>query len=219
MKNTLKISVLLFFVTIVMNAQGIEITPQYGYQINSKLNFNRGDIKVRGSGEFGITGSVNVGRGLAAEFSWLQQNSDLKVNHVEGPANNGDWGDISINHYQFGAVQHFGNDDNVRPFFGVSGGWSTFNPENNFYDNGDVDAPPYLNTTTTFTFGISGGVKYMFSNHVGIRLQGNLLLPVYGGVYYGYYPYQGYSNVVALLNFSGGLIFAFGDRDTTTTFD
>lgn len=216
MKRILTIGAILFSLTISMNAQGIEITPQFGYQINSKLNFNRGDIKIPGSSQFGITGSVNIGRGMAAEFSWAQQNSELNVSHVDGPVNNGNWGDLKINHYQFGAVQHFGNDEDLRPFFGVSGGWSTFNPENNNQDQ----SVPYLSSYSTFTFGLSGGIKYMFTNHIGLRVQSQLLLPIYGSTYYyGYPSYYGYSKVAAMLNFSGGLIFAFGDRDTTTTFD
>lgn len=216
MKNTLRISVLLFLVTFAMNAQGgFEITPQYGYQINSKLNFNTGDIKIPGSGQFGATIGYNISRGMAAEFSWTQQNSDIKVNALN-PPNNGNWGDITINHYQFGAVQHFGNDEDLRPFFGVSAGWSTFSPDNNFQD----EVGQYLSSTSTFTFGISGGIKYMFTNHIGLRVQSQLLLPVYyGGSYWGYYGYTSYSKVFAMLNFSGGLIFAFGDSDTTTTFN
>ena len=216
MKNTLRISVLLFLVTFAMNAQGgFEITPQYGYQINSKFKFNTGEIKIPASSQFGATVGYNIGRGMAAEFSWTQQNSELEVKAVGTPENGGKWGDVSINHYQFGAVQHFGNDEDLRPFFGVSFGWSTFSPDNNFRD----ESVPYLNSTSTFTFGISGGIKYMFTNHIGLRVQSQLLLPVYGGTYYGYPTYTGYSNVVAMLNFSGGLIFAFGDRDTTTTFN
>ncbi|MBV1887933.1 MAG: hypothetical protein KUG51_01455, partial [Urechidicola sp.] len=154
-------------------------------------------------------------RGIAVEFSWAQQNSELEVN-APNPDNGGDYGDVSINHYQIGGVQHFGNDKDLRPFLGMSGGWSTFNPENNNQDQ-DVD---YLNSYSTFTFGISGGIKYMFTNHIGLRVQSQLLLPIYGSSSYYYYPsYYGYSRVAAMLNFSGGLIFAFGDRDTTTTFN
>ena len=89
----------------------------------------------------------------------------------------------------------------------------TTNPNDN---NGGVSA--YLSSTSTFTFGLSAGIKYMFTSHIGLRVQSQLLMPVYYGGYYGY-GYGGYSKVVAMLNFSGGLIFAFGDRDTTTTFD
>ena len=217
MKNTLRISVILFLASITMNAQGFEITPQYGYQINSKLNFDGGDIKIPGSSLYGITGSYNLNNGMAFEFSWAQQKSDLKASSVVDLVNDGNWGDVKINHYQFGGIQHFGNDDDLRPFFGVSAGWSTFSPENN---NQGQDNLQYLSSTSTFTFGISGGIKYMFTNHIGLRIQSQLLLPIYGSTYYYGYPYYtGYSKVAALLNFSGGLIFAFGDRDTTTTFD
>ena len=112
-------------------------------------------------------------------------------------------------------MQHFGYDEDIRPFFGVSAGWSTFSPDNNNFNQG----VPALRDYSTFTFGLSGGIKYMFTNHIGLRVQSQLLLPVYGSSYYYGYTYYGYSKVAAMLNFSGGLIFAFGDRDTTTTFE
>jgi hypothetical protein len=211
MKKITSICVLFLLFAVTASAQ-FEITPQFGYQINSKINFDRGEMKMPGSGLYGITGSYNLGNEMAFEFSWVHQDSELDVRHVNSVPNGGNWGDVSVNHYQFGSVQHFGYDDDLRPFIGISIGWSTFSPENNNQGLGDVDAVPYLSSTSTFTFGISGGVKYMFTDNIGIRVQSQLLLPTYyGGSYYGWYGYTSYSKVFAMLNFSGGLIFAFGD--------
>lgn len=73
MKKILKISIVLFLITVTMNAQGFEITPQFGYQINSKLNYNGGYLKVPGSAMYGVTASVNLRNGMNAEFSWIHQ--------------------------------------------------------------------------------------------------------------------------------------------------
>ncbi len=209
MKRILNLSIVLFLITVTMNAQGFEITPQFGYQINSKLNYSGGYLKVPGSAMYGVTASVNLKNGMNAEFSWIHQGSDLLVSRLTFGEEN--WGGLNVNHYQFGAVQDFGSDEELKPFFGVSVGWSTFSPENNSQLS---TAPTYLSSTSTFTFGVSGGIKYMFTNHIGLRVQSQLLMPVYSSYYYGY-NYNGYSNVMAMLNFSGGLIFAFGDNKTT----
>ncbi|GAB1308006.1 hypothetical protein KH5_06890 [Urechidicola sp. KH5] len=212
MKKTLFIFFGALLFTIGFQAQSFEITPQFGYQINSKLNYNGGYVKLPGGEQYGVTGSFNTGNRINFEFSWTHQDSEIRIKDILfNPYEERNWGDVAINHYLFGAIQDFGNDDQVKPFFGVAIGWSTFNPENN------GAAEFNLSSYTTFTFALSGGVKYMFNDYLGFRLQSQLLLPVYGGgVYYGGpYGYAGYSKVAAMLNFSGGLIIAFGDNKTT----
>ena len=95
----------------------------------------------------------------------------------------------------------FGYSD-ARPFAGLSAGWSTWNPEDSLFDS-----------HTTFTLGITGGLKYFFSDRIGLRIQTQLLMPInYGGFYAG----GGGSGVavsgsILQLNFSGGLIIGLGD--------
>ena len=45
MKKYLTISLLFLITTFTINAQKIEITPQYGYQIGSKYSYYGGYIK------------------------------------------------------------------------------------------------------------------------------------------------------------------------------
>lgn len=184
-----------------MEAQKVEITPQYGYQVGAKYNYYGGYVKMKSSDQYGLTFGINATDDISVEFMWAQQNSVLTVKDAIYYPQETDLSDMVVNHYQIGAIHMFGYSD-ARPFAGLSAGWSTFNPEENRYDS-----------TTTFTLGLTGGLKYFFTKRVGLRLQGQLLMPVsWGGVYVG----GGGGGVTAggsvlQLNFSGGLIIGLGD--------
>lgn len=198
---------LLFVVCVTLGfafsvkAQKVEITPQYGYQVGAKYNYYGGYVKMKGSDQYGLTFGINATDDISVEFMWAQQNSVLTVKDAVFYPQETDLSDMVVNHYQIGAIHMFGYSD-ARPFAGLSAGWSTFNPEENRYDS-----------TTTFTLGLTGGLKYFFTKRVGLRLQGQLLMPIsWGGVYVG----GGGGGVTAggsilQLNFSGGLIIGLGD--------
>ena len=80
--------------------------------------------------------------------------------------------------------------------------------------NVDFDfVPRGLESQTRFAFSFKGGVNIMFSDRVGLNLQGNLYVPVvWGGLYIG----TGGAGVSAgsttiMGGFSGGLVFLLGD--------
>lgn len=179
-------------------SQKFEITPQYGYQVGSKWNYYGGYVKLKSSDQYGATLGLNLTDNLQVEFFWAQQNSTVAVKDVILYPKEQDITDARVDHFQFGVVHNFGYSQTL-PFVGMSAGWSTFNPDGRAF-----------NSNTSFTVGFTGGVKHFFTDHVGIRLQGQLLMPVqWGGVYIG----TGGSGVSAggtilQLNFSGGLILA-----------
>ena len=179
-------------------AQKFEITPQYGYQVGAKWNYYGGYVKLKSSDQYGLTANFSLSDNLQGEFFWAQQNSSVAVKDVIFYPKEEEVSDATVDHFQLGIIHMFGYSD-ARPFVGMSAGWSTFSP----------DEPEY-NTTTSFSFGFTGGLKYFFSDHVGIRLQGQLLVPVqWGGVYLGTGGGGVYTGGSILqLKFSGGLIVA-----------
>lgn len=179
-------------------AQKFEITPQYGYQVGAKWNYYGGYVKLKASDQYGVTANISLSDNLQGEFFWAQQNSTVSVKDVIFYPVEEEVTEATVDHFQLGILHTFGYSD-ALPFVGMSAGWSTFNP----------DEPEY-NSTTSFSFGFSGGLKYFFSDHVGIRLQGQLLVPVqWGGVYVGTGGGGVYTGGSILqLNFSGGLIIA-----------
>ncbi len=201
MKNLLVVIAMLLAMTSTVHAQKIEITPQYGYQIGAKYNYYGGYVKLKSSDQYGLTFGVNATDDITVEFMWAQQNTSISIQDFQFYPQETELSDVIVNHYQIGAMHMFGYSE-ARPFVGLSAGWSTFNPDLDLYDG-----------TTTFTLGISGGLKYFFTDRIGIRIQSQLLMPVgWGGVYIG----GGGGGVTAggsilQLNFSGGLIIGLGD--------
>jgi len=167
--------------------------------VGAKYSYHGGYIKMPDSDQFGLTVSMAISNEISAEFFWAQQNSTIRIKDFLIFPRETEITNIRVNHYQFGAIHKFGSGKAI-PFAGMSAGWSTFNPEDGF------------SSSTKFSFGATGGVKYFFSDRIGFRLQAQLLIPIdWGGVYFG----SGGAGVSAggslvLLNFSGGLIFAFG---------
>ena len=93
-------------------------------------------------------------------------------------------------------------DDQARPFLGLFAGWSTWNPEEVRYQS-----------ITTFTMGVTGGLKYFFTDRIGLRIQTQLLLPInWGGFYLGSGGSCLYaSGSILQFNITGGLINGLGD--------
>ena len=195
----LSIAFVLF--SLGLKAQKVEITPQYGYQFGAKYSYYGGYVKFQDSDQYGLTFGINAADDVTIEFMWAQQNSTVSVQDFLLYPRETDLTDITTNHYQIGAIYMF-DDDQLRPIVGASAGWSTWNPEEIKY-----------NSNTTFTMGLSGGLKYFFTDRIGLRFQGQLLLPVnWGGFYLG----SGGSGVYAsgsilLFNITGGLIIGLGD--------
>lgn len=199
MRKTVLLCVLITLtVSLESQAQKFEITPQYGYQVGAKWNYYGGYVKLKASDQYGITANISLSDNLQGEFFWAQQNATVAVKDVIFYPIEQEVTEATVDHFQLGIIHMFGYSD-ARPFVGMSAGWSTFNP----------DEPQY-NSTTSFSFGFSGGLKYFFSDHVGIRLQSQLLVPVqWGGVYLGTGGGGVYTGGSILqLNFSGGLIIA-----------
>lgn len=201
MKNIFIVMAVSLALAQSISAQKVEITPQYGYQVGAKYNYYGGYLKLKSSDQYGLTFGINATDDITLEFMWAQQNSNVRIKDFQFYPSETELTDVVVNHYQLGAIHMFGYSE-ARPFIGLSAGWTTFNPDIDLYDG-----------TTTFTLGISGGLKYFFSNRVGIRIQSQLLMPVsWGGVYIG----SGGGGVTAggsilQLNFSGGLIVGLGD--------
>jgi hypothetical protein len=80
---------------------------------------------------------------------------------------------IAVDNFQVGTSKYFADESElVRPFLGGGLGFSVITPQNGY------------SSSTKFSFSFKGGVNLMFSEVVGLNLQGNLYFPVqWGGVY------------------------------------
>lgn len=207
-----------FIATLVMAllatwgySQAIEITPTYGYQFGAKLNYGSNYLKAKDSGMFGVSLGYEVRPDYMIEVSYFNMGTELRIRDRIASPTESRLSDLNIDWFMLGGTRYFGN-DKVKPFFGGQIGFSVSSPKN---VDRDI-APNGLDSATKFSMGAKGGVVVMFSERVGLILQGHLLFPIQWG---GFYVGAGTGGISTGVNtgttivmggFSGGLVFRLG---------
>jgi hypothetical protein len=162
-------------------AQTIEITPSYGYQFGSKLNYGPNYIKFEDGDQYGITVGVETYDDFMVELSYIHHGTEISIRDRFYSPSEQRLADMSADWIMLGGTKYFAT-DNLRPFLGGSAGLIFVSPknENNELINGS------LSNSTKFAFAFKGGVNIMITDMIGINLQGNLMFPVqWGGAYVG----------------------------------
>jgi len=189
-------------------AQGIEITPSYGIQFGSKLNYGPNYIKIEDSDQFGLNIAYELSSDLMAEISYIHHSTELTIRDIGLSTGTPRLSDLNADWFLIGASKYFKN-DKVRPFAGGGFGLVFLAPKNENFDiiNRGLD------NQTKFTFSFKAGVNVMLSKAIGINLQGNILLPIeWGSVYVGggsggVSGGVGVAGSTIIAGFSGGLVF------------
>jgi len=190
-------------------SQIIEITPTYGYQFGSKLNYGANNyIKAEDGGQFGITLGVEADDDIMVELAYIHQSSELRIRDMFISPTEERLTDLYADWVMIGINKYFG-DDMVKPFFG--GGLGVVFLSN---DNVNYDIVNYnIHNNSKFAFSFKGGVNIMFSEVVGLNIQGGMMVPVtWGGVYVGSGGSgMSISGTTVIGYVSGGLVFRFGE--------
>jgi opacity protein-like surface antigen len=220
MKKIFRISVvalLIIFMIVpaISFAQGkVEISPFAGYMFGGSLNFYEGKLKAENNLNYGVAVDFKLEEDTQIELMWTQMGTTAQFEPYYGYyelATNSF--DMNVGYIQIGGVREM-NLDQIRPFGVFTLGTTYFIPKDVTYIN---DEPVDVESQWKFSMTLGAGAKIWFTDRVGIRLQGNLMLPMFwsstgfavgtgGG---GFYVGGGTSMVQG--NFTGGLIFALGD--------
>ena len=208
MKNFTLAIIVFFVIQITVIAQSIEITPQFGYQMNGKAYFYQGDITVQDAASYGITIGIPVDWNTFAEFSYSRSDATASF-FARHPDYNDDKFDIASNYFLLSGNKQGGN-EKVAGFGGVALGAAWFDAKSTG-----------INDVWRFAASLQAGAKLYLSDRIGIRLQGRLLLPMYfagGGLYCGVGGGGsgcgvGVSSTSTIVqgDISGGLILQLGD--------
>ncbi len=209
MKTKLLLIVAFAFFSITNSwSQVVEITPTYGYQFGSKLNYGVNNyLKIKSGDQFGLTVGVEADDDMMVELSYIHHSTELVIRDVYISPTEDRLTDINADWVMIGVNRYFG-DGMVKPFFGGALGVVFLSDENVNYDLVNYG----FENNSKFAFSFKGGVNIMFSEVVGINIQGGLMVPVtWGGVYVG----SGSSGVSVsgstIVGYvSGGLVFSLG---------
>lgn len=203
-----KIIAAILFVFVVVSAQdiygqSIELSGFTGIHLGGKVRLYEGDFKINDAQSFGGRIAVGLSSHVSAEFSYMRTDTEGRLYRFIGSP--GDLVSFSSNYFQLGSVQEL-NYGRIAPFGTVTLGLTWWDPKNSAYAS-----------KTQFSAGVGGGLKLWLTDLIGIRLQGNLLLPMIfdgfgfgcgigtggadcgGGLYTRVTPVQG--------EFSAGIIF------------
>jgi opacity protein-like surface antigen len=164
---------------------------------------------MKDSGQFGVTLGVETYSGLMAEFTYINMSSELRLRDVIYAPFESRLADVNVDWFLIGATRYF-KEGKVKPFAGGGLGLVVLSPKN---ENREI-IESNISSSTKFAFSFKAGVNIMFSEVVGLKLQGDLFFPVnWAGVYVGPSG-AGIStgSTVILGGFSAGLVFRL-DKD------
>lgn len=193
-------------------AQKIEITPFYGYQLNGKVVGYSGDLNVRDASSYGLMLDVTVKKGMQVELYYSR--SDTRADFVEYRGPTVKLTDVSVNYFQLGFLRTVKKMNNISVYGVGSLGATLFSPSGNRYDGSPEDL--YFEDWWLFSVTMGGGAKVMFSEKVGLRFEGRLMMPITwagGGFMVGTGGsgfYLGGGSAILQASMSVGLIIALG---------
>ena len=147
---------------------------------------------------FGGTISFGLDEDAQFEFSYNHMNSTLSLDNGEHIINETP---VNVDYYMFGLVGAQRLGDRFLPFYGGSLGWVHYGTPDEKYGNESL-----------FAINIQGGMKFLISERIGIKIQARLLMPLYAqGYYYAGTGSAGYgvtsTCVMVQGDFTGGLYF------------
>lgn len=152
----------------------IQITPHGSWNTSSKLEGYYGKYKLNDA--FGFGGSLSIGKGYEASGVTRSAFLDIQYNYYESTAtfffygsSPLELGDVAVHSILGGVTKGTGNGV-VEGYGGTWLGATIYDPQ---YDEGD--------TYTRFTIAFGGGLKYYISETVGLRLNAQLNMPIWGG--------------------------------------
>ena len=152
----------------------IEINAYGGYMPGSHTmyTYNGYRLRIDGGGNYGVGVGMATPLGVVAELSYMRFSSTIRQDgglvDVVNPQ------PINVEYYQLGALKPLMEGETFVPYGMFSLGASRFNPTESNEDY------------WRFAVGLGLGIKYFFTDAVGIRLQARMLMPLYfGGVGFG----------------------------------
>ncbi|NOX86436.1 MAG: hypothetical protein GXO86_10830 [Chlorobi bacterium] len=163
----IKLLLLTLIFPVLLSAQGIEIVPFAGYMFGGSISFIQGKLKVEDGMNYGGSLIIPIREVVDLELNWTGMDSRAVFTPYSNyPDFKYEETGLSTNYFQIGVLKAFNNNPKIRPFGSFSMGATLFNLKE---------------YADTWRFSITAGlgVKFMFSDHVGIMLRGRLMMPMY----------------------------------------
>jgi len=215
----LKLNVVMLAITLLsmsyssnILAQKFEITPFYGYQFNGKVVGYEGDLNIRDAGSYGLMLDFTVRPGMQIELFYSR--SDTRADFVAYRGPTYQLTDASVNYLQLGFLRTVKKMKNISIYGIGSLGATLLSPTGDSYNETPISYS--FEDWWLFSITAGGGAKIMFSEKVGLRFEGRLMMPITwagGGFMVGTGGsgfYLGGGSAILQASLSAGLIIALG---------
>jgi len=164
------VTALIYFSSISTFAQykrqQFEIAPFSGFLLTSNLQTLDGELKIDNSFDYGAAIDIRISQDLLIELLYIHSETSVSFRR-EYYTTNEYLFDMNVEYLQ-GGVQVETEAGRFRPFAAFTIGATYFNPKDNNYEG-----------SWEFSFTAGGGVKYYFTNNLGVKAQWRFLIPIY----------------------------------------
>jgi opacity protein-like surface antigen len=152
-------------------ADKFEVTPFAGTRFGGKINVAGYDVNqydenvfVKSGVDYGVIADYNIWSSFAVEFMLNRQPTTYsQQDFATTPPTKDFLANGNLTTYTFGGAYTFRGDSKVRPFVSAGLGWTNF-------ENLDSDPDQlYVGFNNRLAFDLGGGVKYYFTDHLGLR--------------------------------------------------
>jgi hypothetical protein len=145
----------------------VEITPFGGYMWGGTASGWEGEIRIPGTGNWGVALNVDVLPETQLELCFSRQYSALEVRWYDYTLPREELFGLAVEYYQIGALQKLRGSGDYGPYTVLTIGATRFAPDSNKY--GDE---------WLFSMALGFGVKVPVGQRFALRLQGRFLMPI-----------------------------------------
>jgi hypothetical protein len=172
MKTALALLVILAVGLTNTYGQSFELRPYVGYTFQETFPIQNGDVRINSGSTYGITASYILKEimDINVTYQWQPGKMDL----LTITENDRDVS-VTVSYIQLGFNRNFPVNDKLVPYTGLRLGLCILADHSDRYEN-----------ETKFGIGLNAGLKYYFTEQVGVQIYGLLESPIQGaGVFMG----------------------------------
>lgn len=168
--KSLKKAILVSVISVIsfsVMAQEFEISPFTGWMLGGRLNTYNGYAKLSDGQNYGLAISYEIAYETKIELMYNRMVGDLTIHeYSEDPYTPYK---VASDYFQVGALREL-MDGTFRPFGVGMLGAVVFTPQD-----------PQYSAQWRFSASLAGGIKIFPTEHIGIRIQARMLIPMYFG--------------------------------------
>lgn len=175
MKNTVKLILFAFVFQSAFLAKAQEIDINYGYQFGTKFSGNSDYLSIDAGNQLGVSFGWSFSDNTVAQITYNRHSSALLIKDSDVSPTESKLADLTANWIMLTGVYYF-SDGSITPFVGGGAGYAfvNFENENRTIVDGGID------TATRIAFSLKGGVTFWLGEHIGLKAQADIFLPLNG---------------------------------------